>query len=244
MRGVILAAGQGNRLRPLTESLPKTLLTVDGETTILEVGLANLAKSGVEDVALVTGFASEQIEGRIPFLEDRYRLSLTTIFNDKATIWNNAYSLFLACPYMTETTLLVNSDTVHPISVEESLLAAQGRAGIILAIDDVKVLGEEEMKLHLDDRRALTRINKALDPATAHGEYIGVSLIEPEAVATLADCLEATFERDANLYYEDGYQEFVDRGHTIGVAPIGRIDWIEVDSIPDLERAREIACRY
>jgi len=89
----------------------------------------------------------------------------------------------------------------------------------------------------------MTRINKALDPATAHGEYIGLTLIEPAAAAPLADALRAMFERDPQLYYEDGFQEYADRGGKVGVAPIGAVDWAEVDDHRDLERAREIACR-
>ena len=93
------------------------------------------------------------------------------------------------------------------------------------------------------EQRAYTRINKALDPAKAHGEYIGLTLIEPAAAAPLADALRATWERDPQLYYEDGFQEYADRGGHVGVAPIGAVDWAEVDDHRDLERAREIACR-
>ena len=49
--------------------------------------------------------------------------------------------------------------------------------------------------------------------------------------------------RDPGLYYEDGFQEYADRGGHVGVAPIGAVDWAEVDDHRDLERAREIACR-
>ena len=59
-----------------------------------------------------------------------------------------------------------------------------------------------------------------MDPATAHGEYIGATLIEGRAVPALADALEATFTRDPDLYYEDGYQEMVDRGRRIATAPL------------------------
>ena len=54
------------------------------------------------------------------------------------------------------------------------------------------------------------------DPATAHGEYIGVTLIEPAGAAALADALEATWRRDPSLYYEDGFQEYADRGGRVG----------------------------
>jgi choline kinase len=90
----------------------------------------------------------------------------------------------------------------------------------------------------------MDRINKALDPSTAAGEYIGVTLIEGAAADPLADALEATWKRDTDLYYEDGYQEFADRGGRVGIAPIGQVDWVEVDDHDDLARAREVACRY
>ena len=60
----------------------------------------------------------------------------------------------------------------------------------------------------------------------------------------VADALRATFERDPNLYYEDGYQEMVRRGVHIATAAIGAVPWIEVDTLEDLERAREIVCNY
>jgi choline kinase len=97
----------------------------------------------------------------------------------------------------------------------------------------------------LDAEGYLTKITKLMDPASAHGEYIGASLIEPTAVPALAAALQATFERDPNLYYEDGYQTFVERGGRIGTAPIPvGTPWVEVDDHRDLDRAREIACLY
>ena len=136
----------------------------------------------------------------------------------------------------------MNGDTVHPASVEESLLAARGEP-IVIAVDDEKPLGEEEMKVHVTGEGLLDRINKSLDPATSQGEYIGLTLIEPEAAERLADALEATWRRDPQLYYEDGFQEFADRGGRVGTAPIGTVEWVEVDDHADLARAREVACR-
>ena len=69
-------------------------------------------------------------------------------------------------------------------------------------------------------------------------------MIEPEAAEPLADALEATWRRDPSLYYEDGFQEFADRGRRVGTAAIGAVDWVEVDDQADLAQARELACRY
>jgi choline kinase len=124
------------------------------------------------------------------------------------------------------------------------LLDARGAAPVVLALDDDKPLGEEEMKVSLSSEGVLSHINKGLDPDGVDGEYIGVTLIEPEAGGPLSAALQATFERDTSLYYEDGYQELADRGGEIRTASIKGASWIEVDNHADLARAREIACHY
>jgi choline kinase len=241
--GIVLAAGAGRRLAPLTDDLPKTLLPVDGDITILDIALSNLAAVGITDIHVVSGFASHQIESRVDALEQRHGVKITMIFNDKALIWNNAYSLWLARDLFAEGVLLCNGDTVHPASVEKTVLAADSTE-ILIALDDQKQLAEEEMKVILSREGLLTRINKAVNPADANGEYIGVTRIEPAASGGLADALKATWERDTNLYYEDGYQEYADRGGRVEAAPIGVVSWVEVDNHDDLARAREIACHY
>ncbi len=243
MIGVVLAAGAGKRLQPLTDALPKTLLAVDGGRTILDIALENFRHVGLEEVMVVTGFAAERVRERVPQLERRYRLRLELVFNPRAEAWNNAYSLWCARAAFSEGVLLANGDTVHPPAVEERLLAARG-ADILLAVDREKPLGEEEMKVLSSPEGLLLRISKDLDPAAADGEYIGLTLIEPAAAEALASALEATWRRDPSLYYEDGYQELVDRGGKVHVVPIGTVDWVEVDDHADLALARTIECRY
>jgi choline kinase len=100
------------------------------------------------------------------------------------------------------------------------------------------------MKVLLSPAGDLERIHKAVDPAAAHGEYIGLALIEPAAAGALAESLEATWRRDTTLYYEDGFQAYADGGGEARAAPIGSVAWVEVDDHDDLARAREIACRF
>ena len=243
MIGLVLAAGAGRRLRPYTDALPKALVPVDGDTTIMDISLRNLAAAGLTDVTIVVGYRAEAVEERKDAFEERYGVRITLVHNDKAEEWNNAYSLWLARDRFAEGALLVNGDTVHPVSFEKTLLAERGPR-ILLAIDDVKKLADEEMKTVFGADGRLTRITKLMAPAEAHGEYIGATVIEAEAAADLADALKATWERDPNLYYEDGYQEYADRGGEVRGAPIGDVPWVEVDNHDDLAKAREIACRY
>jgi choline kinase len=242
--GLVLAAGAGRRLRPDTDDLPKALLPVAGDTTILDIALRNLAAVGLREVVIVVGHAAQAIADRAAGLEAAHSVTLHLVHNDRALDWNNAYSLWLAREYLGRGALLVNGDTVHPVSVEKTLLAAResAGAGVIIAVDNVKPLADEEMKVVLDARGVLTRISKQLDPGLAFGEYIGATLIDARAAVPLADALEVTWRRDPGLYYEDGYQELADRGGEITAAPIGAVDWVEVDDHRDLRRAREIAC--
>ncbi|MEV4945301.1 phosphocholine cytidylyltransferase family protein [Streptomyces sp. NPDC053755] len=245
MIGLVLAAGAGRRLRPYTDTLPKALVPVDGDTTVLDLTLKNFAEVGLTEVAIVVGYRKEAVYDRKEALEAQYGVSITLIDNDKAEEWNNAYSLWCARDVLKKGVILANGDTVHPVSVEKTLLAARGDGRrIILALDTVKNLADEEMKVITAEGKGVQRITKLMDPATATGEYIGVTLIEPEAAEELADALKATFERDPDLYYEDGYQELVNRGFTVDVAPIGDVKWVEIDNHDDLAKGRDIACQY
>ena len=277
---MVLAAGTGRRLRPHTDGRPKALLPVAGETTILDIALRNLAAAGLTEVVIVVGYAAGMVADRVPAFEKAYGISIDLVHNERAEEWNNAYSLWLAREYFGRGVMLVNGDTVHPVSVEKTLLAASaggrtsrasraggagaGAAGagaggaggpgdgirrepllgrLIIAIDDIKALADEEMKVVLDDEGMLAQITKVMDPACAHGEYMGVTLIEPAAAVALADCLETTWRRNPHLYYEDGFAEFSERGGAVLAAPIGAVEWVEVDDHADLMRAREIAAR-
>ncbi|WP_103534627.1 sugar phosphate nucleotidyltransferase [Streptomyces sp. SM11] len=245
MIGLVLAAGAGRRLRPYTDTLPKALVPVDGDKTVLDLTLANFAEVGLTEVAIVVGYRKEAVYARKAELEATYGVTLTLIDNDKAEEWNNAYSLWCARDVIKRGVILANGDTVHPVSVERTLLDARGKdQKIILALDTEKVLADEEMKVIAEEGKGVQRITKLMDPATATGEYIGVTLIEAEAAEELADALRTTFERDPDLYYEDGYQELVGRGFTVDVAPIGTVTWVEIDNHDDLKKGREIACQY
>jgi choline kinase len=249
MIGLVLAAGAGRRLRPYTDTLPKALVPVDpagdGSLTVLDLTLGNFAEIGLTEAAVVVGYRKEAVYERQAALEAKYGLKLTLVDNDKAEEWNNAYSLWCARDLFQQGVILANGDTVHPVSVERSLLAARGNGQkIILALDTVKHLADEEMKVIVEPGTGVKRITKLMDPATATGEYIGVTLIEPEAADALADALKTTFERDPDLYYEDGYQELVNRGFAVDVAPIGDVSWVEIDNHDDLAKGREIACLY
>lgn len=239
MRGVILAAGQGQRLRPDTDALPKTLLPVTGTETILDTIVRGLAEVGVTDLAITVGHAAERIREHAPVLEDRYGVVVHIVDNDKPH-WNNAYSLWTAREHYKTGALLVNGDTVHPTSIERNLLAAaEDDPRLLLALDDHKTLTDEAMKVRVGEG-GVELIHKQQPIATAAGEYIGVSLIPAGLAEDLTKALEATFTRDSTLYYEDAYQLLAEAGQ-IGTVSTGPVAWTEVDDHADWAVAKTIA---
>ncbi|MFJ6836304.1 MULTISPECIES: phosphocholine cytidylyltransferase family protein [unclassified Streptomyces] len=250
MIGLVLAAGAGRRLRPYTDSLPKALVPVgpagiEDSITVLDLTLGNFAEIGLTEVGIIVGYRKEAVYDRKAALEEKYGLKITLIDNDKAEEWNNAYSLWCGRDALKDGVILANGDTVHPVSVERTLLAARGDGKrIILALDTVKKLADEEMKVVVDPDKGVQKITKLMEPSEATGEYIGVTLIEGAAAAELADALKTVWETDPQQFYEHGYQELVNRGFRIDVAPIGEVKWVEIDNHDDLAKGREIACQY
>jgi len=238
--GLVLAAGAGRRLRPHTDELPKALVPVNGRT-VLESTLANFAAVGIRDVVVVVGYRAEAIESRVDELQRATGVAIELVHNDHAEDRNNAYSLWCARTWLAKGVLLANGDTLHPSSVETDLLA-EDRTSLTLAIDTVKSLGDEEMKVRADADGRIVQISKQL-PWDVTGEYIGVCSIPASCGDLLADALERTWSADHQRWYEDAFQLLADEGERIDSVAIGDVAWVEIDDHADLAKAKALACR-
>ncbi|WP_025272580.1 sugar phosphate nucleotidyltransferase [Haloglycomyces albus] len=242
MRGIILAAGQGQRLRPDTDDIPKTLLPLNDQgETILDTILSGLVAVGITDIAVTVGHAAEEIRRRQHILEERHDVKLTLVDNDHPE-WNNAYSLWTARAHYRDGAVLVNGDTFHPHSVEERLMDVDEGRQLLLAVDDYHDLTDEAMKVRLGTDGTVDLIHKQQPRDNAVGEYIGVSLIPAARADDLTSALETTFRNNPDLYYEDAYQILAEK-HLVAEVPIGAVEWTEVDDHDDWNRAKELACR-
>ncbi|WP_255169133.1 NTP transferase domain-containing protein [Natrononativus amylolyticus] len=237
-RAIVLAAGRGKRLQPLTDDTPKTLLDVGGQP-ILDHIFDALEATGYDEVVVVTGFEREQIEDHCG---SREGLAVEFVHNAEYDSTNNIYSLWLAEEYAADGFTLINADTLFPAASLERLHRAGGSA---LLVDTRNALEDEEMQVALDAERVET-IGKDLDGedrATGvylddgDGEYIGVSRFTAEDAARLFDHLEAFVDRGAVTdWYEAAFDRlFAER--EIEYVEIGE-PWMEIDTPEDLERAR------
>src|SRR4051794_26273009 len=172
VEGLVLAAGAGRRLRPYTDKLPKTLVPLEDGSTVLERILDNFRTTGLRRATIVVGCFAEAITDRLGELSDRTGLDLDTVYNDHAEDRNNAYSLWCARDVISRGVLISNGDTLHPPAVQQILASQADEAvNIRLAIDTVKALGDEEMKVDAGPDGRLVRISKDL-PHQSFGEYI------------------------------------------------------------------------
>ena len=226
---IILAAGQGRRLSPLTDACPKCLLSLQS-STFLQFQVNLVRQAGLDNIAVVTGFCADQVR---QCLGD----SVTYVHNEDFQTTNSLYSFMLTEQVSREGCLVMNSDVVfHPQMMQKLLATAQDNA---LLVDFDAELGEEEMKVLVDEQGSLQRISKDLTPWEAHGENLGIVRMGAEATqAVLAEARDAAAADQLNLWLPEGVQRVLDR-QDFQCVSIDKQPWIEVDYCHDLTRAQK-----
>jgi choline kinase len=238
VKGVILAAGIASRLRPLTDTVPKCLLDVGGKT-ILGRALEGLSANGIADIVIVTGYREQQIRD---FVETRYpHLDVTFLWNEHFASTNNIYSLWMTRNEFRDTEmLLMDSDIVFDPPVI-GLLTGSGYANC-LAIASGVALGDEEIKVRVDETGAIAEISKEVSPAKALGESIGIEKFGAVFLEHLFPVLDRMIgqEGKVNLFYEAAFQEVIEGGQRLFPVDVGALHSLEIDTAEDLDRARAL----
>ena len=238
MYGVILAAGMAKRLRPLTDTKPKCLLTVDGKT-LLQRTVDAMLQAGITEFVVVTGYRADQIRD---FLTDNYgaqKVKFTFLHNSDYEHNNNIYSLWMSgevvrgCDFLLmDSDILCDPETVLTIaSCEESALAVNRHE-----------LGEEEMKVVVDGDMHITEISKTCNPANAMGESVGIEKINANYSEALFRELDQMIlnEKLINIFYERAFERLIPQGHTFRVVDTTDFFSYEIDTPEDYERAQQL----
>ena len=234
MKGIILAAGVASRLRPLTDALPKCLLEI-GKKSLLERTLSNLLREGVTDLIIVTGFKEEMIRA---FVAKRFPgLDVVYIHNPRFDATNNIYSLWLARDLISDNgIMLLDSDLLFDGRIIEALLSSPHENCIALCRHE---LGEEEIKVIVDDRNRITEISKTCSIEKAMGESLGIEKFSLPLVTDLFRELDQMIieENQVSVFYEKAFERIIKKGAAIHPVDITHLFSMEIDTPEDFERA-------
>ena len=232
---IILAAGIGSRLSPLTDTCPKSLLSVGG-SVILERMIRNCLSCGMSQFVLVLGHQADEIK---KFVDKTFRgIRVTYVINDRFRKTNTGYSLMLAAKAIgTAEFVKFDADVVFDVKILRRLLDTNHAN--ILCIDRNIPLEDEEVKVIVDDQMQVIEVGKSVDPKRALGESIGIEKISAETGALLFAELSKMMERRGNLqnYYEAAYAQLVDKGTQFHALDISGLDWTEIDTAIDFAAA-------
>lgn len=248
MRAVILAAGEGTRLRPHTADRPKCLVPLGGRP-LLDRQIEALRAAGIERIAVVTGYRAEMIA----------RLGVTTFHNPAFATTNMVTSLMCAREWLdgADDVLVAYGDIVYEPRVVAALL--QPRTAVAVAVDsDWRSLWELRMPEPLADAETLkvdadgfiTELGRVPRTyADIEGQYVGLTAIRADSVTEVVQAYDdldpaGSYEgrtRDA-MFMTAFLQGLIDMGIRIGAVPISR-GWIEVDTIEDLAVYEDLLAR-
>ena len=220
MKAVILAAGRGTRLGL---DLPKAMVGVDSERTIIDYQVENLKPFiSVENILVVVGFKKELIMGRHP--------ELSYTFNERFAVTNTGKSLLKGLSRMDDDVLWLNGDVIFDREIIPKMLSA----GCSCVLVDDKRCGPEEVKYRTDGAGFITEISKQVEGA--EGEALGLNLVARADLDSLRRHLELVGDND---YFEKAIENYIvqEKGRFLAV-PAGGLFCHEVDFPEDLERVR------
>jgi choline kinase len=235
MKAVILAAGQGTRIRSVHGEHPKCLIEVD-ETTILDHQLEALSMAGINEVAIVVGYEKEQIVAHVRSKELSYNQRIHFIENPAFAITNNIYSLWLAIDWLRcDSFIVLNADVIFDPEILNS--AVQPYAPISMIVDPL--WRDETMKVIIEGDRVI-RMSKKISQEVFSGTYIGITVfsksIQNRFLRKLSGLIAAGRE---NEFFNIAVQELADEGVHVGYTSTDGLAWAEIDDPLDLTFAQQ-----
>ena len=232
MKAVLLAAGHGTRLHPLTQSTPKPLLTV-GDRTCLDIALAALA-TVVDSIVVVTGYLGDKINTHL----ERHPLQVPVqvVVNPKPE-QGNLTSLAAARAWIEAAGfILTNADHLFPADFYSHRFVAY--EGIAIAAQNDRPILDDEMKVVVIADR-LREIGKTL--TTYDGAYIGTTRVPADHAQAYWAAFDRTQETidPARACVENVLHELAASETPPRVTWVNNLQWFEVDTLEDLEKARK-----
>jgi choline kinase len=238
MRFIVLAAGTGSRLRPLTHDTPKCLITVVRQSILERLLEQARSTHRFSEAVVITGYLAEQVADFSHRWSTARSLPVRLVHNERFKETNNSFSLFLARHLLDEGFVLADGDLVLDPRIL-ARVAASDRSS--LAVDSSRALDAEAVKCELDDQRLVVGLSKEIPAHRAAAESIGLSRLDVGDAQAMTRHMTALVQRgEFDEYYERAYQDMLVDGWRPGLIDVAGLGWEEVDDHRDLEHARAL----
>ncbi len=242
----ILAAGQGKRLRPLTNDKPKCLVKLMGKT-LLEQQIKTLRKCGIKNIHIVTGYLKEQIEN----------LGMNTSFNKEFNSSNMVYSLFSAAPFIkNEDDLIISyGDIVYEKKNLEALLTCDDEISLMIDAEWLKLWSlrlenplDDAETLLMDRHNYVTELGKKTRSyKNIQGQYTGLIKIRADRIEAFINFYRSLNKksiydgRDFNNMYMTSLIQLLINSNWKVRAVLVKNGWLEIDTLKDLSNYESMA---
>jgi L-glutamine-phosphate cytidylyltransferase len=236
MKAIILSAGQGRRLLPLTAEMPKCLLPIHGKT-LLEWQIDALSECGVDQIVVVTGYHSEKVDEVL--LRSYGRGRVKTLYNSAYAVTDNMVSCWAARQEMKEDFIILNGDTLFEAAVLKRLLKSSDQP-VTVVVDHKDMYDTDDMKVEMDGAR-LVRIGKTLAQDKAHGESIGMILFRGKGPLLFCKTVGKILNDPASgkKWYLSAIDDMA-QAMPVWTCSINGLKWCEVDYLADLAKADSV----
>lgn len=235
MKAVILAAGQGTRIRSVHGEHPKCLIEVDN-ATILDHQLESLYKAGITDVVMVVGYEKEQIINHLRSRKLSQVQRIHFVENPAFGITNNIYSLWLALDWVRgDSFIVLNADVIFDADVLDR--AVRANTPISMIVDPL--WRDETMKVTIHGDRVI-QMSKKIPREQFSGTYIGITMFSKEIQAQFFKKMMTVISAGrVNEFFNVAVQELVDEGVHVGYTSTDGLAWAEIDDPTDLSFAQQ-----
>lgn len=240
MKAIILSAGQGRRLMPLTSNMAKCCLPLHG-ISILEWQLSQIAQCDIDEVVVVTGFAYEKVQAIVDKING---IKVRTLHNPMYAHTDNLGTCWEARSEMGGPFVLLNGDTLFEAAVLQRLLACDKGYPITLATDTKPHFDLDDMKIITDGDRLL-KVSKQLDISLVSGESIGLMVFNQAGAEAFSTKLEEMMDKEdaLKLWYLSAIDQLAGEG-IAGICPIQGLSWCEVDDATDFAAATDVVSQW
>ena len=242
IKAVILAAGVGSRIRPLTDNCPKCLLEIGGNT-ILEMMISHIQGCGINEVLFVVGYLQGKIKD---YVKKKFpELDAHFVTNERYSETNTGYSLMLTKEWIGNSTFIkFDADVVFDKNILMKLIDCEYEN--CFCIDKNIHLDAEEVKVVIDQKNRVIKASKTVNPKDAIGESIGIEKISGETAKLLFAELAIMMEDEQNHqeYYEGAYERLIDNFVPFYALDISGLRWTEIDTHNDLFMVKNIFRQY